>query len=56
MTTPIPNAWRLWLADLFARVADEGYGIAHGANFHAFPGMEDAAADRIEQLSQEAAP
>lgn len=55
MTTPVPPAWRLWLASIFAQVEQEGYGIALGDSFEAYPGMEDAAADRIEHLTQEVA-
>lgn len=53
MAAPIPNAYRLLLSRIFAQAEQEGYGIARGAGFEAFPGMEDAAADRIEQLSEE---
>lgn len=51
--TVIPYAWRLRLAAAFAQADQEGYGIAQGERFDAYPGMEDAAADRIEQIVKE---
>ena len=53
MTTP--DTWRLRLEQIFAQVDREGYGIARGVTFEAFPGMADAAADRIEELTEEKA-
>lgn len=48
-----PAAWLVVLAGLFAKAEAAGYGIADGPNFEAFPGMESAAADYIESLTEE---
>lgn len=49
MTTPPPH-YLLILADLFKQAENAGWGIADGASFEAFPGLEDAAADYIQTL------
>ena len=38
------------LAQLFKKAEEAGWGVANGASFEAFPGLEDAAADHIESL------
>jgi len=49
MTSP-PPSYLLLLADLFKQAEAAGWGIASGASFEAFPGLEDAAADYIQSL------
>lgn len=41
------------LTFLFKRAAEAGYGFADGATFEAMPGLEDAAADFIQNLLDE---
>lgn len=53
MSSAIPVGWTAALAEIFAKTEAAGYGIADGASFEAFPGMEDAAADYIESLTEE---
>ena len=43
-------AWLPLLADLFKQAEAAGWGIANGASFEAFPGLEAAAADYIQTL------
>ena len=43
-------AWLPLLADLFKQAENAGWGIAKGASFEAFPGLEDAATDYIQSL------
>lgn len=49
MTVPPPEHVAL-LALLFKQAEAAGWGIANGASFEAYPGLEDAAADYIQAL------
>jgi len=45
-----PVEWLEALARVFAQLQGEGFGLADGASFVAFEGLEEFAAVRIEML------
>lgn len=50
MTVETPPEWLEELAGIFARLQAEGLGVARGASFVAFEGLEEFAAVRLEML------